>query len=177
MGTMPARGHSASGATTSVIDWLKLVIGSIGTRPLTDTWSSASHGFPKETGHEPPLGGWRRRVRRLPWHRVLTQHDHRGQGRQTVRVLNRPGIGEVVASVVCLAAVLVTLVAVDGSVRERFSALVTQASSEGLTTWEQRADAFGNAVVQAARDRSLDQAPLLVFTVVAAALLIFMLRT
>lgn len=94
-----------------------------------------------------------------------------------MRVLNRPGIGEAAASVFCLVAVLATLVAVDGRVRDRFSALVTQASAEGLTSWEQRAEAFGNAVVQAARDRSLDQAPLLVFTVIAAALLIFMLRT
>ncbi len=94
-----------------------------------------------------------------------------------MRVLNRPGLGEAVASVICLVVVLATLVAVDGRVRDRFSALVTQASSEGITSWEQRAGAFGNAVVQAARDRSLDQAPLLVFTVVAAALLIFMLRT
>jgi hypothetical protein len=97
--------------------------------------------------------------------------------KQTVRVLNRPGIGEAAASVICLVAVLATLVAVDGRVRERFSALVTQASSEGFASWEERAGAFGNAVVQAARDRSLDQAPLLVFTVVAAALLIFMLST
>jgi hypothetical protein len=94
-----------------------------------------------------------------------------------VRVLNRPGIGEAAASAFCLVAVLGMLVAVDGRVRERFSALISEASSEGLTSWEVRAEAFGNAVVQAARDRSLDQAPLLVFTVVAAALLIFMLRT
>lgn len=94
-----------------------------------------------------------------------------------MRVLNRPGIGEALASVFCLVAVLMTLVAVDGRVRERCSALVAQTSSEGLASWEERAGALGNAVVQAARDRSIDQAPLLVFTGVAAALLIFMLRT
>ena len=94
-----------------------------------------------------------------------------------MRALNRPGIGEALASVLCLVAVLVTLVAVDVRVRDRFSALVAQTSSEGLASWEARAGALGSAVVQAARDRSLDQAPLLVFTVVAAALLIFMLRT
>lgn len=94
-----------------------------------------------------------------------------------MRVLNRPGIGEAVASLICLVAVLGTLVAVDTRVREHLSGLVTQASSEGVAGWKERVSAFGNAIVQAARDRSIDQAPLLVFTGVAAALLIFMLRT
>ncbi len=94
-----------------------------------------------------------------------------------VRVLSRPGIGEVVGSAVCLVAVLATLVAIDGRVHERFDALVTRASSDGLSTWGERAAALGGAVVQVARDRSIDQAPLLVFAAVGAALLIFMLRT
>ncbi len=81
------------------------------------------------------------------------------------------------ASVLCLMAVLATLVAVDSRVHDRFSALVSQASSDGVTTWGERAGAFSDAVMQAARDRSIDQAPLLVFTVVAGALLFFMLRT
>ncbi len=101
--------------------------------------------------------------------------DRLGDG--AVRVLSRPGIGEVVGSAVCLVAVLATLVAIDGRVHERFDALVTRASSDGLSTWGERAAALGGAVVQAARDRSIDQAPLLVFAVVGAALLIFMLRT
>ncbi len=94
-----------------------------------------------------------------------------------MRVLNRPGIGEVVGSVVCLLAVLATLVVVDGRVHERFDALITQASSDGLTTWGERASALCGAVVQAARDRSIEHAPMLVFAVVGAALLVFMLRT
>lgn len=81
------------------------------------------------------------------------------------------------ASVLCVVAVLATLVAMDNHVRDGFMALVSQASSDRLTTWEERANEFSDAVVQAARDHSIDQAPLLVFTVVAAALLIFMLRT
>ncbi len=89
----------------------------------------------------------------------------------------KPGIGEAVASVICLAVVLATLVAVDGRVRDRFDALVHQASSEGVNTWSDRAGALGEAIVQAARDRSIDQAPLLVFTVVGGALLFFMMRT
>ncbi len=94
-----------------------------------------------------------------------------------MRLVKRPGIGEAVASAVCVLIVLATLVGVDGRVRDRFDALVTHASTEGLTSWGDRAASFGGAVMQAARDRSIDQAPLLVFTVVGAALLFFMLRT
>jgi hypothetical protein len=99
------------------------------------------------------------------------------RGARIVRVLRKPGVGEAMASALCVVAVLATLVAVDARVHDRFSALLSQTSSEGLTTWEARAGAFSDAVMQAARDHSIDQAPLLVFTVVAAALLIFMLRT
>ncbi len=92
-------------------------------------------------------------------------------------VLKRRGIGEAMASALCVLTVLVVLVGVDARVHDRFTALVSETSSDGLTTWGQRAGAFSDAVIQAARDHSIDQAPLLVFTVVAAALLIFMLRT
>ncbi len=94
-----------------------------------------------------------------------------------MRLFRRPGIGEAVASGICVVAVLATLVGIDSRVHDRFAALIDQASSDGLATWGQRVAALGDAVVQAARDHSIDQAPLLVFTVVAAALLIFMLRT
>ncbi len=92
-------------------------------------------------------------------------------------VLRRPGIGEAMASALCVAAVLATLVAVDARVHDRFWALVSQTQTAGLTSWSDRASAFSDAIFQAARDHTIDQAPLLVFTVVAAALLIFMLRT
>jgi hypothetical protein len=73
--------------------------------------------------------------------------------------------------------VLAALVVFDGRVRDRFDAFVSQPSANGLNTWSERAGALGDALVQAARDRSIDQAPLLVFTAVGAALLFFMLRT
>jgi len=91
--------------------------------------------------------------------------------------INRPGLGEAMASAICLAAVLTTLVAVDGRVRDRFTALVSDASSAGLSTWGDRVEALGATVVHVARQRSIDQAPLLIFTVVGGALLFFMLRT
>jgi hypothetical protein len=90
---------------------------------------------------------------------------------------NRPGLGEALASAICLVAVLGALVMIDGRVHDRFDALVARASTDGLATWGDRATALGTAVVQAARDRTIDQAPMLVFTAVGAALLFFMLRT
>ncbi len=94
-----------------------------------------------------------------------------------MHLFNRPGIGEAMASVICVMAVLGTLVAVDGRVRDRFSAVVSEASADPVRTVGARVAALSGAIAQAARDNSIDQAPLLVFTVIAAALLIFMLRT
>lgn len=94
-----------------------------------------------------------------------------------MRVLGRTGIGETVASLTCVMLMLAVLVAFDARVHERFEALVARTSTEGLAPWGDRAEAFVDAVVQAARDRSIDQAPLLVFAVIGGALLVFMLKT
>ena len=89
----------------------------------------------------------------------------------------RPGIRETLLSIVCLAMLVSALIAVDGRVRERFSLLFTQVSSEGVGTWGDRAQSLGAAIVQAAHDQAVNQAPLLVFAGVGLVLLIFMLRT
>jgi hypothetical protein len=94
-----------------------------------------------------------------------------------LRLLNRPGLGEAIGSAICVAGVLVMLIAADPQVRDRFRAIAVHASSDGLNTWAERVDALKDAVLQSARNRSVDQAPLLVFTVIGGALLIFMLRT
>jgi hypothetical protein len=94
-----------------------------------------------------------------------------------MRILTRPGIGETLASIACLVAVLGLLVAMDARVHEHFSLLFTQVTSEGVGTWGNRAVAFGGAIFDAARDRSLEEAPMLVFAGVGIVLLLFMLRT
>jgi hypothetical protein len=93
----------------------------------------------------------------------------------TVRA--RPGIRETVLSIVCLTVLVSALVAVDGRVREHFSLLFTQVSNESVGTWGARVESFGAAIAQAARDQTVDQAPLLLFAGVGLVLLIFMLRT
>jgi hypothetical protein len=94
-----------------------------------------------------------------------------------MRTLTRPGIGETLVSVACLVAVLTLLVAVDVRVKQHFSLLFTEATSEGVGTLGDRLVAFGGAVVDAARDRSVEEAPLLLFAGIGIVLLLFMLRT
>jgi hypothetical protein len=93
------------------------------------------------------------------------------------RGFSRPGLGELVGSMICLLVVFTTLLAVDQRVRDRVELLVNRASAAPVATFSDRAGALRDALVQAARDRTIDQAPLLVFSAVGAALLIFMLRT
>ena len=90
---------------------------------------------------------------------------------------HRPGLGELMGSLVCLTVVFGTLLAVDDRVREQVAQLVGRASEAPAATVGERVGALSDALVQAARDRSIDQAPLLVFSAVGAALLVFMLRT
>jgi hypothetical protein len=94
-----------------------------------------------------------------------------------MRILTRPGIGETLVSIACLVAVLTVLVAVDVRVREHFSLLFSEVTSEGVGTWGDRLLAFGGAVFDAAREQSLQEAPLLIFAGVGIVLLLFMLRT
>jgi hypothetical protein len=86
-------------------------------------------------------------------------------------------MGEMVGSVLCFCAVLTALVAVDPRVRERVVLLFNEASTEGLTSWGYRVNRLADAIVQAVRDQSIDNAPLLLFSVVAAVLVVLMLRT
>jgi hypothetical protein len=100
-----------------------------------------------------------------------------GRQDQSMRILARPGIGETLVSIACVVGVLAVLVAVDVRVRDHFSLLFTEVTSEGVATWGDRLVALGGAVVDAARDKSVDEAPLLIFAGVGIVLLLFMLRT
>ena len=84
---------------------------------------------------------------------------------------------DLILSAVCLIVVLAGLIAIDPRVRDRFTAALGTATHTGASEWVAQADAIGSAVVQAARHQSVDQAPLVIFTVVAGLLVIFMLRT
>ena len=82
--------------------------------------------------------------------------------------------GEAIGSLICAIGVLGALVAFDDRVRERLS---LEMSREGLATWGERASGVATVILAVARDQSIEHAPLLVFSVVAVVLVLFMLRT
>ena len=84
------------------------------------------------------------------------------------------GIGETVASVICFVAVLGALIATDNRIGQRVSAEI---STDALQGWGDRAGTVFNAVVGVARTQSIEHAPMLVFSIVAVVLVLFMLRT
>jgi hypothetical protein len=87
------------------------------------------------------------------------------------------GIREFIVSAACLIAVLAGLIAADSRVRDRLTAAFSTATHSGATEWTARVDAIGSAVLRAARDQSIEHAPMLIFAAVAAVLVVFMLRT
>lgn len=92
-------------------------------------------------------------------------------------VPTRRTVGEVAGSILCLAAVATAVVAVDVRVRERAVMLFSGGSGVSVASWTDRVDSLIDAVVQAANVQSIDNAPLLIFAIVAAVLVMFMLRT
>ena len=89
----------------------------------------------------------------------------------------RRAFSEGLMSAGALAILILTLVAIDDRVREqvwlRFSAPPTaQLQSAGASMRDLTA-----VMVEAARDQSLEHAPLLIFGLVATVLVLFMLRT
>jgi hypothetical protein len=69
------------------------------------------------------------------------------------------------------------LVAVDDRVGRHVRALVSHTPAGEVNEVTNRFSALGQAIVMAARDQSIDHAPMLVFTAVAIVLVFFMVRT
>jgi hypothetical protein len=83
------------------------------------------------------------------------------------------GLRETIVSPAIFAGMLLMLVSFDDRVRERFTDLV----GGGVGPWGDRLADFGNALADAARYQSIENAPLLIFSVVGAVLVLFMFRT
>lgn len=92
-------------------------------------------------------------------------------------VRTRRTMGEVAGSVLCFLTVLTALVAIDVRVRERVVMLFAGTSGDSVASWGDRIDSLVDAVVQAASDQSINNAPMLIFAIVAAVLVVFMMRT
>lgn len=82
-----------------------------------------------------------------------------------------------VASAAGFAAVLVTLVALDHRVGQRFSQAFSGNPADQVSTWAERLQLLGEAMLIALKDQSIDHAPWLVFTAVGVVLVLFMVRT
>jgi hypothetical protein len=89
----------------------------------------------------------------------------------------RRSIGEAIGSAACFVAVLTALVMIDERVRTRMTLMFSGNPSGQLNSWSERANLMVDALAQAARDQSIAHAPMLMFTLVAIVLVIFMLRT
>jgi len=86
----------------------------------------------------------------------------------------RLGIREGALSGVVFAIILMALVSVDNRVRDRVTDLF---GSGTVTPWGDRVSDLAGALWTAAKDQSLDNAPLLVFATVGTVLTVFMLKS
>ena len=73
--------------------------------------------------------------------------------------------------------VLTTLVVFDERVAHQFAILSKRGPDRELVVMRDWLSSFASVVMVVARDQSLDHAPMLVFTMVAILLVIFMIRT
>lgn len=85
------------------------------------------------------------------------------------------GIRQFVISAGVFAMLLTVLVSFDDRVRERFGDLISGAGS--VSSLNDRAGMFVDALSTAVRYQSLENAPLMVFATVGAVLMVFMLRS
>ena len=83
----------------------------------------------------------------------------------------RRALGDAMISISSVLLLLMLLVSVDPRVREQISG----ASMPG--TISSQMHTVTSAVLAAARDHSIDQAPLMIFALAATVLVLFMLRT
>ena len=84
------------------------------------------------------------------------------------------GVREGVVSAMVFGAVLFALVCIDPRVKMQVSDTLRAGNA---VSWSNRASDLGSTLWSAARDRSMDNAPVLVFATVGAVLTVFMLRT
>ena len=90
----------------------------------------------------------------------------------------RRAFGEGLMSAGALGAVLLTLIAIDERVREQvWMRFAAPPSGAQLAQAGAQVRDLTTVILEAVRDQSIEHAPLLIFGLVAAVLLMFMLRT
>lgn len=86
----------------------------------------------------------------------------------------RIGLKQSVVSATVFGGILLGLISVDPRVHERFSNFLY---GGGMTPMGSRLTDLGEALLDAARHQSIENAPLVVFAAVSAVLVLFMWRT
>ena len=92
----------------------------------------------------------------------------------TVRA--RRAMGDTLMSAAAVAVVILVLVSVDVRVREQVQRLAQAAPASTITDVRARVREVGSVMFAAARHRSIDHAPLLIFVATASVLLLAMMR-
>lgn len=87
------------------------------------------------------------------------------------------GVRETATSALAFAIVLTALVSFDPRVRVRFWGMFGDPGGAVLSPMGDRLGDLGSALLMAARDQSIDNAPFLIFGAVSVALVVFMLRS
>jgi hypothetical protein len=89
----------------------------------------------------------------------------------------RRRFNDVVISVLALAALLLMLVSVDPRVRDQVQTTLNTPPTSTIRSVTNEVRDVSKVVVRAAEDHSLANAPMVIFGVAAAVLVVFMLRT
>ena len=89
----------------------------------------------------------------------------------------RRAFGEAMMAAVTLALVLFVLVSFDDRVRTEFSTRFVAHPTEQIALASHQARNITSVIAEAAQRQSLDHAPLLIFSLAATVLVLFMLRT
>jgi hypothetical protein len=90
--------------------------------------------------------------------------------------MRRP-LGDALLSIGALAMLLLALVAFDGRVREQVSLRLSARPAVELAAAGEQVRDMATVVFEAARDQSIEHAPLMIFALAATVLVLFMLRT
>jgi hypothetical protein len=85
--------------------------------------------------------------------------------------------GDAMISLCALLLLLLLLVTIDPRVRDQVSTVWMSPGSSVVNSVSHQMREMSSIVVDAARDHSIDQAPLMLFALAATVLVLFMLRT
>jgi hypothetical protein len=85
--------------------------------------------------------------------------------------------GDAMISLCALLLLLIMLVSIDPRVKEQMSGLWGGSGPSAVTSVRTQVNKASTVVLSAARDHSIDNAPLMIFALAATVLVLFMLRT